>query len=741
MTGDLVIIFKWWLYILLLGILFLPITQKYFQSFFDKGYGFSKVIGILAFSYSSWLLTSLGIFGSGRLYAFIPAMVLTPVVFFVCKGTDTLDVIKENRNIMLFEELLFLGLLIFWSYVRGLQPDIYGLEKYMDFGFVNAILRAESMPPVDIWFAGNGINYYYFGHYICAWLIRLTGIKASYAYNLMIATLFALSFLLAFSIASNLLGLLKRYSVKKLVIAGLIAASLLAFGGNLHSFVYGYGVPLYNKITNSQNEGTGYYYPDSTRYIGYNPKTDDKTIHEFPSYSFIVSDLHGHVSDIPIVLTFIAVILGCFAPGEGIGQLGCGKVALLGLLLSAIYMTNTWDYPIYITVLTIMMLYRNIDYYHKLSFSSTAASTMKPSNPVIKTLAVVLAVAALSQIFALPYSLKFEGISSGVGLVHYRTPLYQLAILWGYQLLLVLGFALFLTVTTYGRMKLHYRGNFEKGLKYSRLGRLLKNIAVSDMICLILCCCGLGLLLIPEVVFVSDIYYNGYHRANTMFKLTYQAFIIFCIAAGYIIVRVPSALHGKSARILTATVFIIIYLLPMSFFPMALKGYYNTLKPSNYKGLDGLNFLKVKYPEDHSVVEWLNSNVEGQATILEANGESYSDYCRISMATGLPTIQGWYVHEWLWRNNRNEPAGRGDEVRIVYVSRDMDDTWDILSKYNVEYIIIGDLEREKFPDINEEKLLSLGEVVFEVGDTKVIQVNSHHTSNISAATAFPSLTA
>jgi uncharacterized membrane protein len=244
------------------------------------------------------------------------------------------------------------------------------------------------------------------------------------------------------------------------------------------------------------------------------------------------------------------------------------------------------------------------------------------------------------------------------------------------------------------------------------------------MLCLIICCCGLGLLLIPEVVFVSDIYSKGYHRANTMFKLTYQAFIMFCIAAGYIAVRIPSALSRKSAKIVTAAILLIVYMMPMSYLPLALKGYYNSLNPVNYKGLDGLQFIRSKYPEDYGAIKWLNANVKGQPTILEANGDSYSNYCRISMATGLPTVQGWFVHEWLWRNDRSEPESRGKEVQTVYESQDSAATRDIIKKYKIEYIIIGDLERDKFKYLNEEKLLSFGEVVFENGNTKVIHVGN-----------------
>jgi len=131
MLGYMIFVIKWWLYILLIGILFLPVAQKVLCCFFDRGYGFSKIIGILTLSYSSWLLS---------IHSIILPLALIPAALLAYKRSNTVEFIKENKRIILFEELLFLGMLLSWCYVRGLQPDIYGLEKYMDFGFVNAIL-------------------------------------------------------------------------------------------------------------------------------------------------------------------------------------------------------------------------------------------------------------------------------------------------------------------------------------------------------------------------------------------------------------------------------------------------------------------------------------------------------------------------------------------------------------------------------------------------------------------------
>jgi uncharacterized membrane protein len=156
----------------------------------------------------------------------------------------------------------------------------------------------------------------------------------------------------------------------------------------------------------------------------------------------------------------------------------------------------------------------------------------------------------------------------------------------------------------------------------------------------------------------------------------------------------------------------------------AVKGYYGTPLPNRYRGLDGLLFLERLYPGDFGAVQWLNENTRGQPVILEANGDSYTDYGRISMATGLPTVQGWFVHEWLWRGNADMVSERVDEVATVYESDDLPATEAILAKYQIRYIIIGKLERDAFKNLKEDKLAALGRKVFDRGDTKIIELDA-----------------
>ena len=115
---------------------------------------------------------------------------------------------------------------------------------------------------------------------------------------------------------------------------------------------------------------------------------------------------------------------------------------------------------------------------------------------------------------------------------------------------------------------------------------------------------------------------------------------------------------------------------------------------SEYRCLDATRYMEAVFPEDVSAIRWLNENVEGTPVVLEANGDSYSDYERVSAMTGLPTVLGWYVHEWLWRGNTDDLNQRAADIQAIYTSQDSEEVARLLELYDVSYIFIGKCERE-----------------------------------------------
>ena len=139
----------------------------------------------------------------------------------------------------------------------------------------------------------------------------------------------------------------------------------------------------------------------------------------------------------------------------------------------------------------------------------------------------------------------------------------------------------------------------------------------------------------------------------------------------------------------------------------------------NYRGLNGLNYLTKSSPDDFNAITWLNQNVSGQPVITEAVGESYTRFGRVSTNTGLPTILGWRVHEW--RGSFDEPGKRTDEVKEIYEGKDVGKTQELLNKYQVKYLFLGEMERQQYLNINEEKIAKIGKIVYSSGDTKIFQ--------------------
>lgn len=680
MITDLTFSFYWWLLLFSLGVLSLPLTWYFFKKFFDVGYPFSKVLGILLISYSVWLAGSLKILPFTSLTIWFFILLLGAGNFLILKKhkEEFLEKLQEVKRVIIFEEVVFFLALTVWGFIRGFEPRIEGLEKFMDFGFINSILRSRFFPPADMWMAGETINYYYFGHFVAALLTKLSQISSIVTYNLMIATSFAFCFTLGFSLSSNFVHFFylakAKANFKKILAAGFLSAALLSLGSNLH--------PAYWFIKNRSFET--YWYPDATRFIVEKFGALDNTIHEFPIYSFVVSDLHGHVSNIPFVLLFLALSISfliSISEKKNFHLYANHYIPLLALILAAMYMTNSWDFPIYFILLGLILF--GFFFYQKKKIFQAFTQTLGP------TLVIFL----LAIFFCLPFNLHFSPMAEGIGLVHARSPFWQLLVLWGYPWAFTLLFLIFL-----------FRQKKLKSL---------------DIFFLAVLFWATILIVIPEFLYVKDIYIVSYHRANTMFKLVYQSFMMYALCVGYIIIRISTAIKHRGVKILFSFLCLALLLSPLIYPYFAVRSYYGNLKI--YRGLEGLGFLKNSSPDDYQAVLWLNENISGQPVVLEAVGDSYTQYNRVSALTGLPTVEGWLVHEWLWRGGFDEPGKRASEVKTIYETQDINPAKSLLEKYQVKYVFLGTKEQERY-QVTESKFKNLGEVIFSQGSTRIYRL-------------------
>jgi uncharacterized membrane protein len=362
-------------------------------------------------------------------------------------------------------------------------------------------------------------------------------------------------------------------------------------------------------------------------------------------------------------------------------------------------MTNAWDFAVYGIMLAIFTLIRN---FQRSGFNS-----------LIKTILNGGLIIGFWYFFSLPFSLHFVPMMEGIKIADAHSPFYQLFILYGGFWLICLPFFLFFIIK--------------------------KPKSISDVFVFSLIATATLLVIIPELIYIKDIYTFDYRRANTMFKLVYQAFILYSLASGYILIKLSHALKSKTFIRFYKIIFSLILTIHLIYPYFAIKSYYDDF--SKYHGLDGLKYLQTLYPDNYQAVLWIDKNIKGQPVMLEAAGDSYTTFNQISSATGLPTIEGWIVHEWLWRGGYDAPKAREDDVDKIYNSlstptnndakkdnstpavSDLSETKEILKKYQVQYIFVGAKEFEKYPDLNQENFKNLGaKVVFQSGKTTVYQL-------------------
>ncbi|MDO5534494.1 MAG: DUF2298 domain-containing protein [Propionibacteriaceae bacterium] len=764
----------WQAVLAVLALVALPLAVRLWRAVPSAAFAFSGALGVAVVGYVVWLAAHLHLAPFTAITAWVVALLVAAALWIppgLRRGVT--DAVARPEVVRTWAG--FAGAFVVaggaWTYVRSTMPAVDGLEKFMNLGFMNSLWRTSWLPAPDMWLSGESINYYYYGQYTYTLLSKLAGLPPHLSYNLALASTMAFVVTLVAGIAHLMLRLSGMGALARRV--GLVLmVFLVAFAGNAHSFFYaGPGKPLLGLLAAAGvdvGQTDGFYFTHSTRFIGHNPPVEtDQTIAEFPYYSFLVADLHAHVVDTAFVLLFLGVLIAWLhawgertpRPTASVGWADALTDAarpwlvVSAFLLGLMAMTNYWDFVIHYVVAVMVLLVGHLRTVPVgtapsiaaglLGIGATLVTFLVVADPVAlvlvlavlavglsaihgllpgavsRTAAVQAALFALAHVVSLTFNIGFEPISKDIALVTARTAPWQLVVMWGPIVLVTGAFAVWLV----------------------RRIRRDRALAVPDAAALVLVVAGLGLLAAPEVLFVKDIYIATNPRANTMFKFTFQAFIMLGLAAGYGVARVWGSVPRSRASTVLGAVMAAALVMP-AWYPFVAT--FQWVPPALTRiGLDGSRWMEgsslstrvegtpVTYGPtgDLAAIRWLDAHVAGQPVILEAAGASYTHFGRISAYTGLPTVLGWDVHEWLWRTSKERPQARDlvvvprqDDVRAVYEATDAEAARAILAEYDVRYIVIGELERLNYPQLNEPVLRQLGTEVFAADGTAILQV-------------------
>jgi uncharacterized membrane protein len=719
----------------LLGLAAWPLTGRILGSFPDRGWAFSKTIGILLTTWACWIVSALHLVSFQRAHTAIVVTLLGGLCWawkaragFLAKMRIEMkrDLIGPGHSAhLIIGEILFVATFLGWTYLRSRAPQINGLEKFMDYGFMLSALKTQYFPPLDHFLGGESINYYYLGHVIAAVLVQLSGVTPGAGFNLQMSSIFGLGVAGSFAIGSALYQLVDgeagERSRARSLMAGLMSATIVMFLGNLHYLVVG------------SFHGGRYWFPEATRFI-------PDTIHEFPFYSFIVNDLHAHVSDIPTALLNIAlglltyqVLSSATSTTSSSPRLSPRLAPLLSREFALIfvaaafsvgscYAVNTWDLGIYLFLFGCIFWSANARA-HGLKTGGSLARNLFSAEVLVATALESVGLMLLAVLLFLPHWLAMRPPAKGVAMVPLgsRSPPMHLLVVWGIQVYLVAAYLLW-------RRSAQRRVSETTPIQPNHFGYPELLLVVAAM-----------LIAVPELIYVKDIF-PSHPRANTMFKFAYQAWIALGLVAGMSVPLVWNAAR-RSWRSWTFWFRPVAALLIAGGVAYSVKAVAQAFSPApNRRGVDGTEFLDRVLPADAAAIRWMNENLSGQPTIVESVGESYSLHARVATFTGFPTVLGWPDHESLWRDSLEAPMRpttrlqrrtgqpdtleqRREDVWLLYLTPSAKRAREILDKYDVAYVYLGDLERLAYPKLKEEKFWEIAKaVVYDRNGVRVFKV-------------------
>jgi YYY domain-containing protein len=197
-------------------------------------------------------------------------------------------------------------------------------------------------------------------------------------------------------------------------------------------------------------------------------------------------------------------------------------------------------------------------------------------------------------------------------------------------------------------------------------------------------------------------------RMNTVFKFYLQVWFLWGIASAVALEQLSprlAAWRPAGARLWRTALTLL--LIGVALYPLGAS--YGKVRDrwdrSLPGGLDGTLYMTTAHYQDNGqdlplendrqAIVWLQDHVVGSPVIAEANTPLYRWGSRISIYTGLPSIIGW---DWHQKQQRAAVDGivvdwRLQDLRDLYNTIEVDLAQQILDRYHVGYVYVGDLER------------------------------------------------
>lgn len=502
----------------------------------------------------------------------------------------------------------------------------------------------------------------------------------------------------------------------------------------------------------------------------------DFTIQEFPFFSFLLGDFHPHLMSIPFVLTAVTVLVGFFMAYRTLSfsvfKKNIPAVLIASVVLGSSGFINFWDVGLLLLLSCGLVAVGWVG-----SRQKSFRSILNASLPMAVVWLIGLIVYSPFYLGTAESQVQWPPLAP----VKYGTRPIHLLSVWLMLFLVAAPTVIYLTQCYLDVVVQYLRGNLgERGREGHLLWRpawivgllltvvpwlvwgithqafnetarasdiftrfpttgLLGIVAIVGIavvltrakrgaddgaqIALVLGTLAIYLLFAAELFFVHDLFGN---RMNTVFKFSYQAWIVLSVAGGYggFVWWKHHLKFDGNLLILSRTAIGLIAVIVLSsvYFSVA-AAVTKTVRSGLGPNLNSLSFLESRNSDELEVIYELDNLSDYDDVILEAVGGSYSEFGRISEASGVPTVIGWTFHETQWHGSNESFADREEDVRSIYTSDQTDEIRQLLDKYELTMVVVGPRERSTYGNIDMAIFDTLGDRIIERGPFTVFEIN------------------
>jgi YYY domain-containing protein len=482
------------------------------------------------------------------------------------------------------------------------------------------------------------------------------------------------------------------------------------------------------------------------------PAASGDPITEFPLFTFLFSDLHAHMIAFMVTVLAIAWTLSVLrSKASWTSRLDAAIGLFLGgLTIGALKPTNTWDFYTYLVLTLVVLVYAILRYADVSRFPPALADWPVWLKRLLLAVGAAVTLTGLSLLLYQPFSHWFsQAYNSVEPWTGSRSNLSSYLTHWGVFLFFIVSWMTWETRNWMAETPVSALRKFRPYLEliFAALGLIIlvligqqawvmsssqntpwhgitilwlalplavwaallifrPGLLESKRLVLFMVGTSLLLTMVVELFVIR----GDVGRMNTVFKFYLQAWIMLGLSAAaavsWLLPELRKWLPGwrKTWQVIAG-------MLVTGAALFLLVGGVDKIRdrfwPSAPHTLDSMAYMNyatyadfgvdMDLSKDYRAIRWMQENIQGSPVIVEANCPEYHWCSRFTIYTGLPGVVGWNWHQRQQRALANDQVwNRVNEIGSFYGTTDLEAAKAFLQKYNVRYVVVGQLERAEY---------------------------------------------